>query len=231
LDGLLLNCWSGYPKRLVRSAITKRTLGCGGGEFRRVGGCEHGVDNGLVLEFLVAELADMLRVDVFLDGAKIADAELGGVGAFVEIFVAVLALGLEFAEFGGAFVEQAVGECSCTVDGELEAGGCFLLHRVLLGWAGEIFFDLAAAAEPPHGAADFVGEIEFEHAYGGEIGVESLGEFGVGGLLVGADEVAGGEEAEGDGVLRGGGFTGFCARAAAVSFFWCDFGCVVEEAG
>jgi hypothetical protein len=78
-----------------RSALTKRTLRRGGwgGEFRRVGGGEHGVDDGLVLEFLVAELADMLRVDVFLDGAEIADAEVGDVRAFVEIFVAVLALG------------------------------------------------------------------------------------------------------------------------------------------
>jgi hypothetical protein len=52
----------------------------------------------------------MLRVDIFLDGAEIAEAELGDVGALGEIFVAVLAFGLEFAEFGGAFVEEAMGE-------------------------------------------------------------------------------------------------------------------------
>jgi hypothetical protein len=210
--GLLLSCLSGCVRHSAGGGVTKRPLGRGGwgGEFRRVGGGEHGVDDGLVLECRVAELADMLRVDVFLDGAEIADAELGGVGAFVEIFVAVLAFGLEFAEFGGAFVEEAMVEGAGAIDGELEFGLGFMAHGVgdwrEVGVVGdEGLFDFAAASETPHGAADFVDEVVFEDADGGEFGAKLFAEVAVVGFFAGADEVAGGVEAEGGGVQGGDG--------------------------
>jgi hypothetical protein len=52
-------------------------------------------------------------------------------------------------------------------------------------------------------------------------------EFGVGFLLRGADEIGCGEETEGDAVLGGGGFAGFCAGAGAglsVGYVGCDLG-------
>jgi hypothetical protein len=170
-----------------------------------------------------------LLVDLFLNGVKVAEAEVRNVGAFAVVVVAVLTLGLEFAEFGGAFVEEAMSQGTGAVYGELKAGSGFFLHRVLLCRAGvegdEILFDLAAAAETPHGTADFVGEVEFERADGSEAFLEVLGEFGIGVLFVGADKVTGGKEAEGDGVLGGGCFTGICMRPATVGFFGGGYGC------
>ena len=54
-------------------------------------------------------------------------------------------------------------------------------------------FNKAAAAETPHGPVDFVGEIEFEGAFGGEFVVDVLSQFGVEGFFAGTDDVIGGE--------------------------------------
>ena len=128
------------------------------------------------------------------------------------------AFGLEFAEFGCAFVEEAMGLRSGSIHGELEAGFGVALHRIFRH-SGERFFDLGAAAEAPHGSSDFVGEVLFENAGRGQFGLEILSEFVVYRLFAGADEVADGEEAEGDGVLGGDRFTGLCAGSASVGFF------------
>jgi hypothetical protein len=69
-------------------------------------------------------------VDAFSDGSEVAEAEIGEVGARWEVFVAEVALGLELAEFGGAFVQEAVGLSAGPVDGVLEFGGGLVLHRV-----------------------------------------------------------------------------------------------------
>ena len=82
----------------------------------------------------------------------------------------------------------------------------------------EGLFDFAAAAETPHGAADFVDEVVFEEADGGEFGAELFAEVAVVGFFVGADEVAGGVEAEGGGVAGGDGAAfGSAGSAARVS--------------
>jgi len=204
-------------------ASTKRTRGFVGWERPgRIRGGEHGVDGGIVGEFLFAKFGYSLLVYVFLNYVNVAQAEHGDVGAFIEPGVAVLALGLELAEFGGAFVEEAVREGAGAIDGELEFCGGFLVHRIVeIFEIAETFFNLATAAESPHDAADFVDEVEFEGAFGNEAFLEVPGEFGVGVVLVGPDEVAGGEEAKADGVLGGGGFTGVCLGAAAVVFIGC----------
>ncbi len=49
------------------------------------------------------------------------------------------------------------------------------LHRVLdRGCVEKTFFDLAAAAKAPHGAADFVHEIVFQNASGREVCAELI---------------------------------------------------------
>jgi metal-dependent amidase/aminoacylase/carboxypeptidase family protein len=67
---------------------------------------------------------------------------------------------------------------------------------------GKFAFDVAAAAETPHGAADFVDEAFFEDADRAEFLHESSGELRVGEFLAWEDEVVEGEEAVRDRVLR-----------------------------
>ncbi len=64
------------------------------------------------MEFVELFLAEFDAGSVavgFGDRAPVGDADVGGVGAFEEEFLGVVAVGLEAAEFGGAFVEQAMG--------------------------------------------------------------------------------------------------------------------------
>jgi len=146
-------------------------------------------------------------------------------------FVAEVGLGPEFAEFGCAFVKETVGEGSGAVYGPLDllgvgVGGFHGVEDVpcaVVEADDEVGFDFAAAAETPHGAADFVDEIVFERTAGGEIGAEGFVELGVDIVFAGTDEVAGGEEAVGDGVLGGDGFAFFGAGASA------GVGCLVRD--
>ena len=180
-----------------------------------------------LVEFVLAEAGGDLLVDTFADGTEVAEAEVGDVGAGFEVFVAEVTFGLELAEFGGAFVEQTMGLGAGAVDGSLEFGRGFILHRVGLGvgveGCDEAFFDLAAAAETPHGAADFVDEIVFEDAGGGEVQAERVVEFGIEGLFAGTDEVVGGEEAVFGGV--------FGRRCFALFGAWTGGGLRVGEIG
>jgi hypothetical protein len=116
------------------------------------------------------------------------------VGAGAEGFVAQLAFGLEFAKFGGAFVEETLVEGTGAIDGELEFGLGFVAHGVgdgycfgLVGDEGSL--DFATTAETPDGAADFVGEGVFEEADGGKFSAKLFGEGAVAGFFGGADEV------------------------------------------
>jgi len=124
------------------------------------------------------------------------------------------AFGLQPAEVGRTFVQQAMGLGAGAVDGLLDSfgGGVQGFHGVedvILSIAeaeDEVGFDFAAPAETPHGAADFVDERFFEDTNRGEILEQRLVECGVGGLFVGADEIAR-VEAEDYGVFRRCGFT------------------------
>ncbi len=62
-----------------------------------------------------------------------------------------------------------------------------------------------AAAQAPFGVEDFHGEGSLHDGGGEEFVFEGGAEFVVFGLFVGADDVTGGEEAEGDGVLGDAG--------------------------
>jgi hypothetical protein len=145
----------------------------------------------------------------FMEGLEVGDAEVGDVGFLREEFVAELALGLEFAEFGGAFVEEAMGLGAGAVDGFLDFFrlGVHGFHGIedeasaVVEPEDEVGFDFAAAAETPHGASDFVDQAVFEDALGGEVLADGLVEFDVEVLFVGSDEVRGGEEAVFQGVL------------------------------
>ena len=202
-------------------AVLQNEPGWSGGTYRRG---EEGVDFGHAFSFFALVVAQDLAGQVFVDEGPVAEAEVGDVGAGREGFVAQLALGLEFTEFGGAFVEETLAECAGAIDGELEFDLSFVAHGVWdefgVGAVGdEGLFDFAAAAETPHGAADFVDEVVFEEADGGQFGAKLFGEVVVVGFFVGTDEVSGGVEAVSDSVLRGDGFTGFRTRAAPVGFF------------
>ena len=138
---------------------------------------------------------------------EVAYAEARRVDAVGGDFVAVVALGLEAAEFGGVFVEEARGLIAAR--GAMESwrfewavSGCMGSS----GWAGwlggEFAFEFAAAGEAPHGSEDFFDEATFEHAFAGEFGYCGILKVGVEGLFFGEDVVAGGVEAGGSGVLR-----------------------------
>lgn len=136
----------------------------------------------------------------------VAYAEGGGVDTVGGDFVAIAALGLEAAKFGGVFVEEAGGLVARAVDGELafRVGG-FGLRRVLRwggGLRGVFGFEFLAAAEAPHGSQDFFGEAALEHAFGGEFGYYGILKVCVDGLFFGKNVVVGGVEAGGGGVLR-----------------------------
>jgi len=146
-------------------------------------------------------------------------------------------LGLEFAEFGGAFVKQAVGLGTGAVDGVLNLVGAAVegLQRVvdvggvIVESEQETCFDLAAAAESPCGAPDFFHESIFESADRGEFSFEIGLEFGVVGFFRRTDKVAAGEETEGDAVEGGVCFALFGAGTGGglgVALVGCDLsGC------
>ena len=79
----------------------------------------------------------------------------------MEEFVGELAFGLEFAEFGGRFVEEAVGLGAGAIDGFLDSFGIGIggVHRIEDGVSAGFLanvetndkagFDLAAAAQTP----------------------------------------------------------------------------------
>ena len=149
----------------------------------------------------------------FGDFEHVHEAETFGRAGFREELVADAAFGLNFAERVEAAMEDAVGLGAGAVDGLLLFFGFGVLHGVFLvkvgdGDSGEVFFDHAAAAETPGGTYEFGGEEFFDGAFGGEFGPERGADFGVVFGFVFADEVVEGEEAEGEGVFRGTGFTG-----------------------
>ena len=131
-----------------------------------------------------------LRSDTVADLFEIAEAEVRNVGASVVRFVAVDTLGLELAQFGGAFVEDAMGLSAGAIYGQLDFGRGFQLHGIEYGVGFEkAFFDPGAAAESPHGAADFLDEVVFEDAFGREILDEDCVDLGIESFFAGTDEV------------------------------------------
>ena len=117
----------------------------------------------------------------------------------------------------------------------LDSDSAFLgsFHRIedvtlaIVETDSEVRFDFAAAAETPCGAMDFFHENVFEETARGEL-VDKAGlKGGVAFFFARPDEVAG-EEAEGDGVFCGFGFSGFGARAGGglrVGCVGCDLSC------
>ena len=124
-------------------------------------------------------------------------------------FGAELAFGLEPGEVLTGEAEFVTGVGSGAVDLYLNGrSGLVLLHRVEAGFEGEgeeVGFDEGATAETPGGVEDFHGVGALDGGGGDEVRLEGVAEFVVLGLFFGADEVAGREEAEGDGVLGDGG--------------------------
>ena len=53
----------------------------------------------------------------------VGDADVGDVGVCVEEFLGIVTVGLEAAEFGGAFVEEAVGLSAGAIEGALDFFG------------------------------------------------------------------------------------------------------------
>ena len=104
------------------------------------------------------------------------------------------------------------------VYGGLEFERFRVFHGIRDGVVGESFvwkshggFEEGAAEEAPGGGEDFAGVGEFEDACGAEVREEVLAEDVVVLLFVGANEVAEGEESEGEGVAGGSGFALFGA--------------------
>jgi hypothetical protein len=125
------------------------------------------------------------------------------------------AFGLEFAEFGGALVEQSMRLGAGTVHGFLDSrsvfvGGFHGIEDVILAVIetnDEVGFDFATAAEPPGGAMDFFHEDGFEETSRGQLPDKTSVKGRVAIFFAWPDKVAG-EEAEGDGVFCGYGFSG-----------------------
>ena len=106
------------------------------------------------------------------------------------------------------------------VHGFLDSDGAFLggLHGIedvalaIVETDDEVGFDFATAAETPGGAMDFFHEDVFEEIGRGQL-VDKAGVKGrVAFFFAGPDKVSG-EEAEGDGVFGGSGFSGFRTRS------------------
>ncbi len=70
----------------------------------------------------------------FGDGSPVGYADVGDVGSVEEEFLGIMAVGLKFAEFRGAFVQEAVGLGACPVDGSLDLFGARVIgfHGVKL---------------------------------------------------------------------------------------------------
>jgi hypothetical protein len=147
----------------------------------------------------------------FGDLEDVHQAEAFGRAGFGEDLTADAAFGLNFAERVEAAMEDAVGLGAGAVDRFLLLLGFGVLHGVEDSDIGEVSFDHAAAAETPGGTDELGGEEFFDGSLGGEFGPEGGADFGVVFGFVFADEVVEGEEAEGEGVFRGTGFTGLGA--------------------
>ena len=120
------------------------------------------------------------------------------------------ALGLESPQIPSGEAEIVAGVSSGAVDCGLNSGGGAVFHGIEAGFEGgreEVGFDEGATAETPGGVEDFHGVGAFHGGGGAEVGLKAGAEFVVLGLFFGTDEVAGGEEAEGDGVLGDSGLT------------------------
>ena len=70
--------------------------------------------------FFAIEISAAFLFECLADLLPVGDADIGGVGSGEEEFLSVVAFGLEAAEFGGAFVEQAMGLGAGAVDGALD---------------------------------------------------------------------------------------------------------------
>lgn len=160
-----------------------------------------------------------LVMHAFDDCTPVAKAKIGAAGFAAEVFAAVLAFSVEFAQLGDAAVEKAMGLSAGAIHGQLGVGSGFVLQRVERERSAGFnhgSFDFTAAAEAPHGATDFIDEVVLETAFGLELGAEGLVESIVFGLLAGADEVFRGEEAVFGGIARGRGFAGLGAGSGGV---------------
>jgi hypothetical protein len=173
--------------------------------------CEIGARGGGEVVFNVPALEAAPAVTGEVGGADnslhVANAEIGEIGSFGQDLVAKKAFRLEAAEFGGRLVKKTAGLGAGAIDGELAAAGGVIIE------GGEGGFDEAAAAKTPHGSENFLDQVLFQEGSGAEFGVEGLFVHAIDGIFAGADEGAGGEEAGGEGVLRGGGLSCFGDRA------------------
>jgi hypothetical protein len=64
-------------------------------------------------------------------GSYVGDAEAGDVGSGVEELAAEVALGLQGAEFGGAFVKEPVRKGACAINGSLNQGRICAIRTIL----------------------------------------------------------------------------------------------------
>ena len=115
--------------------------------------------------------------------------ERRGVEVFRNGLVADLALGLEAAEFGGGSLKVAQGLGAGTVDRVL---------RIALNF--DRGFGFGAAAQAPGGMNDLGGEGGFHGAFGSEVPLEAFAENLIDVFFFGANDVAGGIDAEDGGV-------------------------------
>ena len=82
------------------------------------------------IEPVAAEVVGGLAMSGLADGADVTDTKTGKIDAVLEEFAAEVAFGLEFAEFGGGAMQEAVGLGAGAVDGVLNLRLRFVLHRI-----------------------------------------------------------------------------------------------------
>ena len=115
----------------------------------------------------------------------IAEADQCGVFGFREEFEAKVTFGLEAAEFGDAFDEEAMRLIAGTVDHRLGCVHVFAFE--------EVGFVDAAAAESPGGGNDFDPEGFFDWSFGLELFAEGIDEGCIFGFFSDFDEIGSGE--------------------------------------
>ena len=91
---------------------------------------EEGVNVGHACDFFALVIGAEFLVETISDVAPVFETVSGDVNAGIEGFVAVRTTGLEAAEFGGAFVKEAMDLGAGAVHGYLDFGLCFKLHGV-----------------------------------------------------------------------------------------------------
>lgn len=185
--------------------------------------CEIGKGGKVVIDFLepAAPVAVLRAVGGAYDSIDVADAKIGKLGSFGQDLIAEEALGLEAAEFGGRFIKKTAGLGAGAVDGSLAAIGGVIVH------GGHGGFNVAAAAETPHGTQDLFDQVFFHEGGGAEFGVEGFFEFGIDCLLSRADMGAGSKEAGRNGVFGRSRLAGFRGGASGRL----SVGCVGSELG